>query len=200
MTDDAIYFVTDIECDGFAPGDNSMLAFASVAVTADGAEQGRFECVLAGLPNAGTDPNTMAWWKTQPEAWAASTKDPRDPAEVMSDFLAWVLGFADTGATRVFAASPVAFDGVWIDYYLRRFTPYGLCMGPEDPVRPFDHTLCLRSYTAAVTGRPVSGINAHNIPQEWLGDIEHTHRAIDDALGYAHLLGELFARTAVSGV
>ncbi len=27
-----------------------------------------------------------------------------------------------------------------------------------------------------------------SLPPEWFGDVEHTHRAIDDALGYAHLL------------
>ena len=28
----------------------------------------------------------------------------------------------------------------------------------------------------------------HDLPIEWFGDVEHTHRAIDDARGYAHLL------------
>jgi hypothetical protein len=32
------------------------------------------------------------------------------------------------------------------------------------------------------------------LPPEWFGNIEHTHRAIDDARGYAHLLGVLFDR------
>jgi hypothetical protein len=30
-----------------------------------------------------------------------------------------------------------------------------------------------------------------NLPAEWFGDIEHTHKALDDALGYANLLIEL---------
>ena len=28
-------------------------------------------------------------------------------------------------------------------------------------------------------------------PEEWLGGHIHTHRAIDDSLGYAHLLKEM---------
>jgi hypothetical protein len=34
------------------------------------------------------------------------------------------------------------------------------------------------------------------MPSAWFGEVPHTHRAIDDALGYAHLLAELFRRTA----
>jgi hypothetical protein len=190
--DDAVYFVTDIECDGFVPGENSMLSFATVAATSDGEERGRFECVLAGLPGATPNPDTYAWFQTLPEAWAAATADPQDPARVMADFAAWVLGF---GGTRVFAASPVAFDGIWIDVYLRRFTSYGLVQGFYVPEVLFQHTLCLRTYAAAVLGRPVAEITAETLPAGWLGDIEHTHRAIDDALGYAHLLGELTRRS-----
>lgn len=106
-----------------------MIAFASVAVTADGAVQGVFEAVQAPLPGAVGDPDTLAWFQTQPEAWAAATTDPRDPAQVMADYAAWVLG-----------RDPWA-------------------CGPA------------------------------NLPPEWLGNHEHTHKAIDDARGYAHLLG-----------
>jgi hypothetical protein len=48
---------------------------------------------------------------------------------------------------------------------------------------------------AAVTGRPVAEVSSQTLPPEWLGDIPHTHRAIDDARGYAQLLGVLFARS-----
>ena len=29
----------------------------------------------------------------------------------------------------------------------------------------------------------------------WPGEVEHTHRAIDDTVGYAHLLAELLRRS-----
>ena len=35
-------------------------------------------------------------------------------------------------------------------------------------------------------------VTPQTLPAEWFGNIEHTHRAIDDARGYAHLLGVLF--------
>ncbi|WP_198412348.1 hypothetical protein [Nocardioides mangrovicus] len=32
------------------------------------------------------------------------------------------------------------------------------------------------------------------LPSEWFGDVEHTHGAIDEALGFANLLIELSCR------
>jgi hypothetical protein len=190
--DDAIYFVTDVECSGFRPGHHSMLSFATVAVTAAGAECGRFEAVLAELPGSGWDTGTRAWFENdEPEALAAATTDPGDPAEVMREFVAFVTGI---DGPRIFAAHPVAFDGSWIDFYLRRFTDHQLLDGlyAADPL--FVDSLCLRSYAAAVTGRPVREVSPATLPSEWFGDVPHTHRAIDDALGYAHLLAELLSR------
>jgi hypothetical protein len=185
----AVYVVTDIECDGPAPGRNSMIAFASVAVTADGAEQGRFEAVLEPLPGAERDPQTWAWWNTQPEALAAATAGARPAAEVLAAFVAWVRGFDDG---RVFTAYPLAFDGGWIDHYLRRFTACALVAGhfEEDPL--FDGPgLCLKAYAAGITGLPHWRCTPQSLPPEWFGGHAHTHRAIDDALGYAALLGNL---------
>jgi hypothetical protein len=51
------------------------------------------------------------------------------------------------------------------------------------------------AWAAATTDpRPVPEVMAQTLPPDWLGHIEHTHRAIEDARGYAHLLGELFRR------
>ena len=190
--DGAVYIVTDIECDGPRPGANSMIAFASVAVTAAGEERGVFEAVLQPLPGAAPDPDTLAWWKTQPEAWAAATANPRPAEEVMADFVDWVRGF-ETG--RIFAAFPLAFDGMWVDHYLKRFSRHGLIEGHYAKDRLFDAAgLCLKSYAAAVTGRPTWECEPSTLPPAWLGHHEHTHRAIDDARGYAHLLGVLMEK------
>jgi len=191
-TDDWVYVVTDIEIDGFWPGANSMRSFASVAVRATGEPVGEFEAVLEPLPGAAPNPDTYAWFQTVPEAWAACTSNPRPVAEVLADYVRWVQNLP---RPRAFAAAPVAFDGGWIDYYLRRFTRYGLVMGPDETDVLFDPaTLCIRSYAAAVTGRPVADLSAGSLPPEWLGNVDHTHRAIDDARGYANLLAELFRR------
>ncbi|MGE3812954.1 MAG: hypothetical protein AB7I24_15550 [Candidatus Nanopelagicales bacterium] len=192
--DDWIYVVTDIEVDGPAPGRNSMRSFASVAVTLDGTRHGEFEAVLEELPGAAPDPDTYAWFQTQPEAWAAATTDPEPPDAVMARFAAWVK---DLPGRAAFAASPLAFDGLWIDHYLRRFTPYGAIPWPYEAEHLFEGPgLCIRSYASAVTGRPIAELTAPSLPSEWLGDVPHTHRAIDDALGYANLLVTLARRAA----
>jgi hypothetical protein len=184
--------VTDIEVDGPWPGANSMRSFASVAVTIDGTEQGRFEAVLDPLPGTAPNPHTLEWFETQPEAWAAATTNPEPVAEVMARFVTWVQSLP---GPRMFAASPVLFDGGWIDYYLRRYTPYGLVQGPYETDRLFDGPgLCLRSYAAAITGKPVAEVSPATLPAEWFGNIEHTHHAIDDAVGYANLLVTLAGR------
>jgi DNA polymerase III alpha subunit (gram-positive type) len=198
MDDDATYFVTDIEGSGFRPGVHSMLAFATVAVSASGEERGRFEAVLAELPDATWDPQVRAWFESEePEALVAATHDPREPAAVMADFVAFVQAIP---GRRVFAAHPVAFDGAWIDHYLQALTTKQLLAGLYAPEaeQVFHDTLCLRSYAAAVLGRAVREVSASTLPPVWLGDVPHTHRAIDDALGYTHLLAELFRRSGAT--
>lgn len=192
-----MYVVTDIEVDGPWPGPNSMRSFASVAVTLDGTEHGRFEAVLEQLPGAAPNEKTLAWFKSIPEMWEAATADTEPVAAVMARYVSWVKSLPDE---RTFAASPLAFDGLWIDYYLRRFTRYGIVQGPYENDHLFDGTgLCIRSYAAAVTGRPASELSSASLPTEWFGDVPHTHRAIDDALGYANLLVTLGRQARAAG-
>ena len=194
-----VYIVTDIEADGGTPGVHSMLAFASVAVTQSGKFLGEFEAVLQRLPGAVQDPGTMAWWADRPEALAAATRDPQPPETMMPAFVAWVKKFP---APAIFAAHPLNFDAMWMHHYLRRFTPHGVTEGMHEKDRLFSHIgLCLRSFGAAVLGRPVLEVEADAYPADWLGHHAHTHRAIDDARGYASLLGALFrvSRASASG-
>lgn len=191
MTDQWIYIVTDIETDGPHPGPNSMRSFASVAVSLDGTEHGRFEAVLEELPGSAPHPRTLAWFQSIPDMWEAATSNPRPVPVVMADFVAWVKALP---GNTMFAAFPIAFDGTWIDYYLRRFTNFGVVQGPYEQDRLFDGPgLCIRSYAAALTGQPVADIVPSMMPSEWFGNVEHTHRAIDDAVGYANLLVTLAA-------
>src|SRR5262249_50383655 len=178
---------------GFWPGRNSMLSFATVAVSGAGEERGRFEAVLEELPGSEWNPQTRAWFESdEPRALAAAPTDPRDPESAMADFVWWV---EERPGPRVFVASPLAFDGLWIAHYLRRFTAHGLLRGMYQGEGIFEDSLCLRSYAAAVTARFVGDVSPATLPAAWFGDVPHTHRAIDDAVGYAHLLVELFARS-----
>lgn len=83
---------TDVEADRPIPGPYSMRSFASAAHRADKTLVATFTKNLETLPGAAPDPKTEAWWRTQPEAWAACRKDPRPPAEAMADYVAWLKG------------------------------------------------------------------------------------------------------------
>jgi hypothetical protein len=173
-----------------------MRSFASVAVTAAGDVRGEFQAVLEPLPGAQPNPDTHAWFQTQPQAWAAATRDPRPVPVVLDDYAQWVLSL---GADRHFVASPLAFDGGWIDYYLRRFTRYAVCQGPYETDRLFHGPgVCLMSLACGATGGDPATFSVHQLPKEWFGDVPHTHEAIDDARGYANLLVTLLGRRAAT--
>jgi hypothetical protein len=49
-----------------------------------------------------------------------------------------------------------------------------------------------------VTGLPVAEESADSLPSESFGNVEHTHKANDDTVGYANLLVELSHRVSVT--
>ena len=185
------YVVTDIEADGPNPGKNSMLSFASVAITQEGQELDTFEAVLAPLLDAVTDAGTIAWFERHPEAYAAATENPRSAEMVINEFVACVLALP---GRPVFAAHPIAFDGIWINYYLRRFAGRKLTQAPRDDSPLFYSSgICIRSLASAYLGWPIWECFPGRYPAEWLGNNDHSHRAIDDARGYGNLLAKLLA-------
>jgi hypothetical protein len=180
------YVVTDCEFDGPVPGANSMLSFGAVAVSASGSVLGEFEAVLEPLDGAERDPGTMGFWRKHPRAWAAATENPSAPVDVFTHFVRWV---GSLNGEPIFAAHPVALDGLWFDYYLKRFTGRPLFEGAWVADRLFRHPpLCIMSMVAGSTGRGQWECDVQQYPPEWIGDVEHNHRAIDDARGYANLL------------
>lgn len=186
-----IYIVTDVEVDGPVPGENSMLSFASVAVSHDGSECGTFNAVLAPLPDAAPDADTLTWIKAQPGLHTALTQNARDPADVMDAYVTWVRSL---GAEPVFAAHPLAMDGLWIDHYLKAFAGLRLLKGPWHGERLFyDGGLCIRSFAAGRLGRPLRLCAPEHYDPSWMGGHAHTHRALDDARGYATLLRHLLS-------
>jgi hypothetical protein len=189
-----VYVVTDVELDGPVPGRHSMLSFAAVAVTPDGHQHEEFEAVLGQLDGASPYSETMAFWKTQPDAYAAATRNPEPPGAVMKRFVDWVRGLA---GDAIFAAQPLALDGPWIDFYLQSFTQECLVEGPWRPKRLFRSApLCLMSFAAGRLGWPTWRCDVDRYPAGWLGNHDHTHRAIDDARGYARPLVTLMSKTS----
>jgi hypothetical protein len=165
-----IYVSTDVEADGPIPGPYSMLSFASAAYTAEKELIGTFSANLHTLSDAIADPDTMAWWQTQPEAWQACRENLRDPAEAMGAYYHWLDKLP---GKLVFVAYPVTYDFMFVYWYLMRF------VGSS----PFKHHgLDIRSYAMAVlkTGYKNSGKN--RFPKHWFDDLPHTHLALDDAI------------------
>lgn len=76
---------------------------------------------------------------------------------------------------RMFAACPLGFDGTWIDYYLRRFTPYG----PYETDKVFHRAgLCIAvaSLASAMTGTSPGEFHPAQLAPALLGDVPHPPR------------------------
>lgn len=179
--DEEIYVSTDVETDGPIPGPNSMLSFGSAAFAADGRVLGTFEANLRTLSGAYPDARTMAWWKTQPEAWAACRENTREPADVMPEYVAWVKALP---GTPVFVAYPAGFDFLFVYWYLIRFTGES----------PFSFSaLDMKTLAMAALGCEYRRATKANMPRAWFSDRPHTHRALDDALGQGELFCNMLA-------
>ncbi len=196
-----IFIVTDIESDGPTPLHNSMLSFASVAIEADGTRHGSFEAQLLQRPDRATNETTVAWWQTQPEAWAAATTDAEAPAVVMPRYADWVESLP---GPKVFVAAPMIFDGLWMDHYLDEYAGTRVLSGPFKSRQIFrGGGICLYTMAGTLRGAPYLDWGMSKLPAEFYGHIAHTHKAIDDAEGFANVLVELFkishALPAISG-
>src|SRR5215468_5247978 len=170
-----IYVSTDIEADGPIPGPHSMLSFASAAYRPDKTLVSTFEANLSLLPGAQSDPATMEWWRGQPEAWAACRSNPREPAEVMPEYVQWLKSLP---GKPVFVAYPAAYDFMFVYWYMMRFAGES----------PFSHSaLDIKTFAMALLGTGYRDSTKRNMPKRWFDELPHTHVALDDALGQGAL-------------
>lgn len=184
------FIVTDIETDGHSPLNNSMLSFASVAVGYDGTIHGEFESVLQPRPDRNPAPETMAWWAGFPEAYKDATTNPQPPETEMVRYADWV---ASMPHDKVFAAAPIMFDGPWIDHYLDHFAGTRALGGPYTGRQIFrGGGVCLYTMAGTMRGQDYLNWGMQRAPSQWYGDIPHSHKAIDDARGFANVLLKLF--------
>jgi len=177
-----IYISVDIETNGPIPGSNSMLSFGAAAFY-DGELIDTYEANLNTLPTAEEDVGTMIWWKTQPTAWEACTKDPREPKDVMPEFVEWVESLSakanNVKARPVFVGYPTGFDFTFMYWYLIEFVKKS----------PFSFSaLDIKTMAMTVLGCDFRKATKRNFPKRWFGKKRHTHVAIDDAIEQ----GEMF--------
>jgi hypothetical protein len=176
-----VYVSTDVEADGPIPGPHSMLSFASAAFLADKTPVGTFAANLDTLPGAAGDPKTMAWWATQPAAWAACRDGTRDPAAVMPEYVRWLKTLS---GRPVFVGYPAAYDFLFVYWYLIKFAGES----------PFSHSaLDIKTYAMAVLGTEYRESTKRNLPRDWFDPLPHTHVALDDAKGQGAIFCNMLA-------
>lgn len=166
-----VYVSTDIETDGFLPGDNSMLSLGSAAFLADGRQVGTWSANFETLPGAHANPRTAQFWAAQPAAWAACRENLRPPQQAMPEYAAWLRALP---GRPVFVGYPASFDFGFVGWYLARFAgdnPFGFS------------ALDIKSFAMAVLGCEFRQTTKRHMPREWFDpDLPHTHVALDDAL------------------
>jgi hypothetical protein len=194
ISDPVTFVVTDIETDGPSPLRNSMLSFASVAVDYEGTEYGDFEANLIPRADRTSEPHTMAWWQTEPEAWSAATSDREKPEDVMPAYVDWVSALP---GFKVFVAAPIMFDGPFMDHYLDTFANARALGGLHPTTQLFrGGGVCLYTMAGTLRGQDYLNWGMQRAPKDWYGGVPHSHRAIDDARGFVNVLVKLFEMNA----
>ena len=176
-----IYVSTDVETDGPIPGPHSMLSFGSAAYTADKQLVATFEANLNTLPDAQGHPETMAWWQTQPKAWAECRRELREPEEAIRAYVAWLKLLP---GKPVFVGYPAGFDFLFVYWYLIRFAGES----------PFSFSaLDIKTFAMATLGTNYRETAKRRMPKHWFDDLPHTHRALDDAIEQGALFCNILA-------
>ena len=176
-----IYVSTDVETDGPIPGPHSMLSFGSAAYTADKQLVNTFSANLEVLSGAEGHPETMQWWKTQPEAWEACRCHLEHPDKAMRRYVHWLKALP---GKPVFVGYPAGFDFLFIYWYLIKFageSPFGFS------------ALDIKSYAMAVLGTNWRETVKRKMPKNWFDDYQHTHKALDDAIEQGALFCDILA-------
>ena len=123
----------------------------------------------------------MAWWRSQPEAWAECRRDLREPAEAMPAYVAWLRSLP---GKPVFVGYPAGFDFLFVYWYLIRFAGES----------PFSFSaLDVKSYAAAMLRCEYRDTVKRNMPRRWFDDLPHTHVALDDAIEQGALFCNMLA-------
>ena len=170
-----IYVSTDVEADGRIPGPNSMLSFGSAAFAADGTLVSTFTANLELLDGASGDPETMAWWAKNQDAWDQTRRDVQRPQDAMVAYLAWLKALP---GKPVFVGYPAAYDFMFVYWYLIRFAGES----------PFSHSaLDIKTFAMAVLKVPYRDATKRRMPKRWFPESPHTHVALDDAIEQGQL-------------
>ncbi|MEO5365016.1 MAG: exonuclease [Magnetococcus sp. WYHC-3] len=147
-----------------------MLSLASAAFLEDKTITSTFSANLETLPDAMPHPETVAWWKTNPEAWAVCRRDCLPPEAAMKKYLLWLKALP---GKPIFVGYPAAFDFLFVYWYLISFTGES----------PFGHNAVdIRSYAMGMLKTDYGASGKRHLPARWFDNLPHTHVALDDAI------------------
>ncbi len=176
-----IYVSVDIEADGPIPGPNSMLSIGCAAFNREKQLIATFSANLNRLEGAVADPTTMNWWANQPEAWARTRENPQAIADAMQALASWLDGLP---GKPVFVGYPAAYDFMFVYWYLIKFVGRS----------PFSHAaLDIKTLAMVALKCDYRAAAKSKMPSTWLGDLPHTHCALDDAIAQGELFCNLLA-------
>ncbi len=171
-----IYLSVDVETDGPIPGLHSMLSIGAAAFDIERRLMATFSANLLALPGAAPHPETAAFWAREPQAYAATRSELREPAEAMAAYRRFIEALPHR---PIFVGYPAAFDHMWHHWYLHRFTGSDPC-----GFAPLD----LKSYAAAMLALPFRESAKRAYPRAWFaGAPNHDHVALTDAIGQGML-------------
>lgn len=172
---DEIYVSIDVEADGPIPGPNSMLSFGAAAFNKSGKLISTFSANLDLLDGAKGDPDTMAWWATQKEAWEATRTNTKSPALAMQQFVDW--SYALPGKPCL-VGYPITYDFMFVYWYMMKF------VGKS----PYSHSgLDIKTFAMSMLKTNYRDSTKRNMPSRWFSKAAHTHVSIDDAIEQGQL-------------
>jgi hypothetical protein len=169
------------------PGVHQLLSIGAVAYDVRGGEYGDFSVnIEPSLKYSRTDPDTDAWWASQPAARKALEHNQVPLREAMDQFRSFVKYHSMLG-NAVFLADPVVFDYPWINWAF-----------VESKIEnPFHFSSKGGLKVIDLTSFACGGMGLMNAQRRILNDMTeglppHTHIAVEDA----HHQGQLFFRVA----
>ena len=183
------YFIVDVETDGPVPGTCSLLNLAVIVTDEAINEIDSFSVNLHPVPGLLGDPETLNWWKSQPNAWTKITENAC-PAEIaMKQFEKFVQTH---NGRRIFVGHPLIFDGLWVSHYMQAYLGQGL-MASHAVTEPlfFGAGIDLPSFVSGALSIDYRLCRHGMYPPEIAAETAHTHVGLDDARGHA----EVFRKT-----
>jgi hypothetical protein len=189
-----IHVVADVKTDGGDVRRNAIRAIAFVALNEQGYPVTRFHANLSPPDGTSVDQRSLARYRDHPGSWQANTTDAQKPAAAMLAFAQWVQGLS---GQPVIVGTPLTQISLWLETYLRRYTPHVLYRGPFEGEPLFaGGGIDLPSLIMGATGMGYRQAVEHMLPADWRDNHVETHKCRDDVEMHAALAATILRKLA----